>query len=124
VKCHIGRWGSRGGQAARALGSATWLDPVSLGNSGSIESRSSVPQLRLVSLSRGTVVSAEAEMTQDLKTRMEKLSADAADCDLIASSATELRKRATFRRLAEQFRRMAAELKGEIAAAEKAQRIE
>ena len=62
-------------------------------------------------------------MTNDLKSRMEKLLADAADCDLIASSAADLRKRATFRRMAEQFRVMAAELKSEIAAAEKDNRF-
>ena len=63
-------------------------------------------------------------MTNDLKTRMEKLIADAADCDLIASLAADLRKRAMFRRMAEQFRTMAAELKREISAAEKGKRIE
>jgi hypothetical protein len=63
-------------------------------------------------------------MTNDLKTRMEKLIADAADCDLIAGLAADLRKRATFRRMAEQFRTMAAELKNEIALAEKERRSE
>lgn len=63
-------------------------------------------------------------MTQDLKARLEKLLADAADCDLIAGLAADVRKRATFRRMAEQFRTMAAELKSEIAKAEKEQRIE
>lgn len=63
-------------------------------------------------------------MSNDLKARMEKLIADAADCDLIASQAADLRKRATFRRMADQFRTMAAELKSEIALAEKEKRIE
>jgi hypothetical protein len=57
-------------------------------------------------------------MTAELKNRMEKLLADAADCDLIAGLAADIRKRATFRRMAEQFRTMATELKREIAAAE------
>jgi hypothetical protein len=57
-------------------------------------------------------------MTQDLKARLEKLMADAADCDLIASLAADLKKRATFRRIAEQFRTMAAELRREIAVRE------
>lgn len=52
---------------------------------------------------------------QDLKARLEKLLTDAADCELIGSLATDTAKRATFRRLAEQFRIMAEELKAEIA---------
>jgi hypothetical protein len=43
----------------------------------------------------------------DLKTRLEKLIADAAECDLIASLAAEADKRKAFRDLAEQYRRMA-----------------
>jgi hypothetical protein len=54
-------------------------------------------------------------MTQDLKARVEKLIADAADCDLIASLAADVKKRATFRRLAEQFRTMAADLRRDLA---------
>lgn len=52
---------------------------------------------------------------QDLKDRLEKVTADAADCDLIGSLATDVAKRAMFRRLAEQFRAMAEDLKAEIA---------
>jgi hypothetical protein len=63
-------------------------------------------------------------MTNDLKARMEKLIADAADCDLIAGLAADLRKRAAFRRMAEQFRTMAAELKSEIALAEREKPVE
>jgi hypothetical protein len=52
---------------------------------------------------------------QDLKDRLEKVLVDAADCDLIGSLATDVAKRAMFRRLAEQFRAMAEDLKAEIA---------
>jgi hypothetical protein len=52
---------------------------------------------------------------QDLKDRLEKMMADAADCELIGSLATDTAKRAMFRRLAEKFRGMAEELKAEIA---------
>ena len=52
---------------------------------------------------------------QDLKARLEKLMADAAECELICNLATDTAKRATFRRLAEQFRSMADEIKAEIA---------
>lgn len=51
----------------------------------------------------------------DLKTRLDKLLADAEDCELIGRLANDIAKRATFRRLAEQFRAMAEELKATIA---------
>jgi hypothetical protein len=51
---------------------------------------------------------------QDFKARLEKLYADAAECDLIGNLATDASKRASFRRMAEQDRTMAAELKAEI----------
>jgi hypothetical protein len=54
-------------------------------------------------------------LMQDLKDRLEKMMADAADCELIGSLATDAAKRAMFRRLAEQFRAMAEELKAGIA---------
>lgn len=52
---------------------------------------------------------------QDLKTRYEKVLADAAECDLIASLATDEEKRKMFRSLGDQYRRMADALKSEIA---------
>jgi hypothetical protein len=55
---------------------------------------------------------------QDLKAQREKLLANAADCELIANLASEQKKRATFRQLAEQLHQMAAELGKEIAARE------
>jgi hypothetical protein len=53
---------------------------------------------------------------KDLHDELNKLLADAEDCDLIANLATDLAKRATFRRLAAQFREMAEQLKADIAA--------
>jgi hypothetical protein len=44
---------------------------------------------------------------QDLKAKLEKLIADAAECDLIANLSDDKRKRDTFRALAEQYREMA-----------------
>jgi hypothetical protein len=55
------------------------------------------------------------ELMQDLKIRLEKLLAAAADCDLIGNHATDIRKRATFRQLAEEFRTMAQRLREQIA---------
>lgn len=52
---------------------------------------------------------------KDLLERRDKLLADAADCDLISRLAADQAKRAMFRRLAEQCRQMADELKAEIA---------
>jgi len=51
----------------------------------------------------------------ELKARLEKLLADAEDCELIGRLAEDVAKRATFRRLAEQFRAMAEEVKATIA---------
>ena len=51
----------------------------------------------------------------DLNARLEKLLADAADCDLVGNLATDVAKRTTFRRLAEQFRTMAEDVRAEIA---------
>ena len=51
---------------------------------------------------------------QDYKARIEKLSADAAECDLIGNLAVEEAKRKTFRRLAQQFRAIGEQLKAEM----------
>jgi hypothetical protein len=51
---------------------------------------------------------------REYKERIEKLLADAADCELIGSLATDATKRATFRRLAVQFRDTAEHLKAEM----------
>jgi len=51
---------------------------------------------------------------QDCKTRFEKLITDAAECDLIGNLAADTAKRASFRRLAEQFRTMATQLKADM----------
>jgi hypothetical protein len=51
---------------------------------------------------------------QDYKHRIDKLVADAAECELIGSLAGDATKRATFRRLAEQFRITAGQLKAEL----------
>lgn len=56
---------------------------------------------------------------QDLKDRLDKLLADAADCELIGNLAHDISKRATFRRLAEQFHAMADEVRAEIAQRER-----
>ena len=65
---------------------------------------------------RRTVASMTREPAMDeLKTRLEKLLADAEDCELISRLAEDVTKRATFRRLAAQFRKMADEVKAEIA---------
>ncbi len=53
---------------------------------------------------------------KDLKSKLEKLLTEAQDCDLIGNLATDSAKRATFRRMAAQFREMAEELKADIAA--------
>jgi SepF-like predicted cell division protein (DUF552 family) len=53
---------------------------------------------------------------KDLKAELEKLLANAEDCELIARLATDKSKRETFARIAKQLREMAAELKGDIAA--------
>jgi hypothetical protein len=53
---------------------------------------------------------------KDLKAKLEHLLAEAHDCDLIGNLATDQAKRATFRRMAQQFREMAEQLKADIAA--------
>jgi hypothetical protein len=53
---------------------------------------------------------------KDLQAKLEQLLAEAHDCDLIGNLATDQAKRATFRRMAAQFREMAEELKADIAA--------
>jgi hypothetical protein len=53
---------------------------------------------------------------KDLKAKLERLLAEAHDCDLIGNLATDPAKRATFRRMAKQFREMAEQLKADIAA--------
>ena len=53
---------------------------------------------------------------KDLQTKLEQLLAEAHDCDLIGNLATDQAKRATFRRMAAQFRKMAEELRADIAA--------
>jgi hypothetical protein len=52
---------------------------------------------------------------QDLKSRHEKLLTDAADCDLIAKLATDLKKRETFTRLGRDLKQLADDLAVEIA---------
>jgi len=47
---------------------------------------------------------------KDIKPRLEKLIADAAECDLIGTLAADPEKREAFRRLAQQYRTMADEL--------------
>jgi hypothetical protein len=53
---------------------------------------------------------------KDLQAKLEQLLAEAHDCELIGNLATDQAKRATFRRMAAQFRKMAEELKADIAA--------
>jgi len=53
---------------------------------------------------------------EDLKTRLERLLIDAAECDMIANLATAKDKRETFRALAEQYRKMADAIRQVIAA--------
>ena len=52
---------------------------------------------------------------KDLKAKLEKLRADAEDCDLIGRLATDKTKRETFKKLAVQFRSAAADLEAVIA---------
>ena len=51
---------------------------------------------------------------KDYKARFENLISDAAECELIGNLATEASKRNTLRRLAEQFRTIAMEVKAEM----------
>jgi hypothetical protein len=53
---------------------------------------------------------------KDLQAKLEQILTEAHDCDLIGNLATDQAKRATFRRMAAQFREMAEELKADIAA--------
>lgn len=53
-------------------------------------------------------------LMHDLQARLEKLIADAADCEIIGNLAADVAKRATFRRLAEQYREMAERIRAEI----------
>jgi hypothetical protein len=53
---------------------------------------------------------------QDMKTHLEKLRADAAECALIRDLATDPRKRELFTRLAEHLSVLAAEVESAIAA--------
>ena len=57
---------------------------------------------------------------QDLKSRYEKVLADAAECELIRSLATDPDKRKMFSDLAAQYQQMAEALKQEIARREAA----
>ena len=52
---------------------------------------------------------------KDLKAKLEKLRADAEDCDLIGRLATDKTKRDAFTKLAIQFRSAAADLEAVIA---------
>lgn len=52
---------------------------------------------------------------QDLKTRLEKLATDAAECEMIASLASDRDTRETFRRLAAQHRETAEAVREVIA---------
>jgi SepF-like predicted cell division protein (DUF552 family) len=53
---------------------------------------------------------------KDLKAELEKLLANAEDCELIARLATDKSKRDTFGRIANQLREMASQLQADIAA--------
>lgn len=53
---------------------------------------------------------------QDMKTHLEKLRADAAECALIRDLATDPQKRALFTRLAEHLSALASEVEAAIAA--------
>jgi hypothetical protein len=52
---------------------------------------------------------------EDLKSKLDKLIADAAECDLIANLAMEADKRDAFRDLAVQYRKMADAIRTVIA---------
>jgi hypothetical protein len=51
---------------------------------------------------------------RDFKDRIDKLLNDAAECELIGRLASDQKKRTSFRRLAEQFRAIAAQLKADM----------
>src|SRR5688572_3719379 len=65
----------------------------------------------------------ETAMPQDLQARLDKLLADAADCEIICNLATDVRKRASFARLASEYKAMAEALRAEIAARHRGHRI-
>ena len=48
---------------------------------------------------------------EDFKSTIEKLILDAADCEMIGNLATDVNKRAVFKRLAERYREMLSDLK-------------
>ena len=52
---------------------------------------------------------------KDLTDRLQQLLADAEDCDLIGKLATDMTKRETFKRLADQLRKAAADIEQVIA---------
>lgn len=51
---------------------------------------------------------------RDMRAKLESLMTEAADCELIANLATDPAKRATFERMARQYRTMIEELKADI----------
>lgn len=51
---------------------------------------------------------------QDLQQQYEKLLADVADCELVSNLTQDIHKRATFRRLAEQYKELAEKLRRDI----------
>jgi hypothetical protein len=51
---------------------------------------------------------------EDLKNRLEKVLADADDCELISNLAPDVKKRATFRRLAGDYRAMARRIRSQM----------
>lgn len=53
-------------------------------------------------------------MSEDIRARIEKLLADAADCEIVSNLAVDVRKRAQFRRLADQYKAMAAHLQAQL----------
>jgi hypothetical protein len=58
---------------------------------------------------------------KDFKARLESLLIQAAECDLITDSATDVEKRHLFARLARDFRQMARDIEKIIAAREQSQ---
>jgi hypothetical protein len=52
---------------------------------------------------------------KDLTDRLQQLLTDAEDCDLIGKLATDMTKRETFKRLADQLRKAAADIEQVIA---------
>ena len=56
----------------------------------------------------------ERQHMRDFKERIDQLLSDADDCEFVGDLATDPAKRATFRRIALQFRKIAVELKSQI----------